>query len=39
MTGLPQKQLVIKNRTELYNPSSKCKMGDLYKILQVNFDF
>jgi succinate dehydrogenase / fumarate reductase cytochrome b subunit len=38
--GLPQKQLVIKNGTELYNPQVNVKMGDLYKDLhKLTFDF
>ena len=38
--GLPQKQLVIKNGTELYNPQVNVKMGDLYKDLhKLTLDF
>lgn len=38
--GLPQKQLVIKNGTELYNPQVDVKMGDLYKDLhKLTLDF
>ncbi len=38
--GLPQKQLVIKNGTELYNSQVNVKMGDLYKDLhKLTLDF